>query len=86
MASYRFFQDSSHGWLEVPRSEVEASGIDVSPYSYYDPETGIAYLEEDEDMINFMKASDLARENIIDQPVSIGVSGIRTLPPYKQAR
>lgn len=54
---YRFFEDGGHAWLEVPRNEVEASGIIVTPYSYYDPQTDMAYLEEDVDLIAFFKAS-----------------------------
>ena len=27
---YRFFEDSGHGWLEVPRAEVVASGAAIS--------------------------------------------------------
>jgi hypothetical protein len=54
---YRFFTDSGHGWLEVSRREVVASGADISAYSYYDPVTDMAYLEEDCDALAFLKAS-----------------------------
>jgi hypothetical protein len=53
---YRFFEDAGHGWLEVPRVEVEASGAAISLYSYYHPTTDMAYLEEDCDMWNFLGA------------------------------
>lgn len=53
---YRFFQDAGHGWLEVPRAEVVASGAKISGYSYYDPATDMAYLEEDCDALAFLKA------------------------------
>lgn len=36
---YRLFFDSGHGWLEVPRAEVVASGAKVSKSSHYDPQT-----------------------------------------------
>ena len=54
---YRFFSDPGHGWLEVPRAEVVASGAQISRYSYYDPHTDMAYLEEDCDQPAFLKAA-----------------------------
>lgn len=53
---YRFFADPGHGWLEVPRSEVVASGAEISGYSYYDPLTELAYLEEHCDAPAFLEA------------------------------
>jgi hypothetical protein len=53
---YRFYYDDGHGWLEVPNVDVKASGITVTPYSYYNPKTDMVYLEEDEDMPNFLEA------------------------------
>ncbi len=55
-SKYRFFDDGSHGWLEVPNVDVKASGITVTNYSYYNPKTDMVYLEEDEDMPNFLEA------------------------------
>jgi hypothetical protein len=55
-AKYRFFADPGHGWLEVYRAEVVASGAKISGYSYYDPLTDMAYLEEDCDAPNFLNA------------------------------
>lgn len=54
---YRFFADPGHGWLEVPHSEVVASGAKISACSYYDPVTDMAYLEEDGDLLSLLKAS-----------------------------
>jgi hypothetical protein len=54
---YRFFTDPGHGWLEVPRREVVASGVSISAYSYYDPVTDMAYLEEDADAWAWLKAT-----------------------------
>lgn len=54
---YRFFADPGHGWLEVPRAEVLASGAKISGYSYYDPATDMAYLEEDCDAPAFLAAT-----------------------------
>lgn len=44
---YRFFQDPGHGWLEVPRGELDALNLSsrVSQYSYQND--GNVYLEED---------------------------------------
>jgi hypothetical protein len=54
---YRLFTDPGHSWLEVPRTEVVASGASITPYSYYDPTTDMAYLEEDCDTWAFLKAT-----------------------------
>ena len=51
---YRFITDCAHGWLEVPRAKVEASGYHPSPYSYHDPKTDMYYLEEDLDILGFL--------------------------------
>lgn len=52
--NYTFHDDASHGWLEVPLDEVRDLGIEVSSASYMDDKN--AYLEEDLDMQNFIKA------------------------------
>jgi len=54
--TYRFIEDSGHGWLEVRHSELKALGIadKISPYSYSNGEW--AYLEEDCDVGVFMAA------------------------------
>ncbi len=54
---YRLFIDSGHSWLEVPRAEIVASGAKISVYSYYDPVTDMAYLEEDCDAPAFLAAT-----------------------------
>jgi len=46
--------DSGHGWLEVPKKEVEALGVKLSRYSYQDADN--FYLEEDCDLGAFLKA------------------------------
>ena len=63
VARYRSFRDGGHGWLEVPRAEVEASGAQISPYSYYDPKTDMVYLEEDCDMWSFLHAAHVTLTN-----------------------
>lgn len=54
---YRLFTDPGHSWLEVPRAEVVGSGASISLWSYYDPATDMAYLEEDCDAWAFLKAT-----------------------------
>lgn len=53
---YRFLNDPGHGWLEVPRAELEALGIadKISSYSYINQR--FAYLEEDCDAPKFLAA------------------------------
>jgi hypothetical protein len=58
--TYRFI-------TEVPRSEVEASGISVSSYSYYDPTTDMVYLEEDCDATAFIRATGITDNDISEQ-------------------
>jgi len=49
--------DPGHGWLVVPIADVEASGIEVSEFSYKDSsETGNYYLEEDCDAPRYLIA------------------------------
>jgi hypothetical protein len=50
----KFHTDSGHGWLEVPKKEVEALGVKLSRYSYQDADN--FYLEEDCDLRAFLKA------------------------------
>ena len=47
LARYRYLQDPGHGWIRVPRAELDALGIasQVSKYSYQ--QGGWVYLEED---------------------------------------
>jgi len=44
--------DPSHGWLVVPIADVEASGIEVSEFSYKDSSN--YYLEEDRDAVRYL--------------------------------
>ncbi len=76
---YRFFEDGSHGWLEVPRTEVEASGADISSYSYYHPGADKVYLEEDVDMWNFLRAAGKGSASI---GATVRSSLLRRLPSY----
>ncbi len=54
---YRFIEDPGHGWLEVPRAEIEALGIaDKISTCSYESTNGMVYLEEDCDMGVFCRA------------------------------
>ncbi len=75
---YRVFEDPGHAWLEVPRAEVEVSGASITPYSYYNPATGMAYLEEDCDMWSFLQA-------VGKNGTSIGVTVNSSLPRRVQS-
>ena len=55
MQTYRYIQDPSHGWIEVPLEELENIAYKISRYSYMDHKTGKAYLEEDCDAAIFIK-------------------------------
>jgi hypothetical protein len=81
--AYRFFEDAGHGWLEVPRREVVASGANISRYSYYDPKTDMVYLEEDCDAISFLEASGKG----LNWPTTTMRNSMpRRLPAYKQVK
>jgi hypothetical protein len=82
-ARYRFFEDSGHGWLEVPQRQVVASGAAISAYSYYDPVTDMAYLEEDVDAWAFLMVT--GQDCQYTPVVLIDSSMPRRLPTYNAA-
>jgi len=61
-----FHCDRGHGWLEVPREDIDALGIadQISAYSYAMAAThkraGMVYLEEDCDASLFLDAAKAA--------------------------
>jgi hypothetical protein len=77
---FRLFVDPGHAWLEVPRAEVVAFGAEISSYSYYDPTTDMAYLEEDCDAPAFLKAVGLDWHSVSVQKVNSSTP--RELPAY----
>lgn len=79
---YRFFADPGHGWLEVSGAEVVASGVKISKYSYYDPLTNMAYLEEDCDAPAFLAA---VGKNWDSVGRTLYSSAPRQLPAYDAA-
>jgi hypothetical protein len=56
MSTITFHHDAGHGWYEVPLADVEASGAEISSYSYVYARKGVAYLEEDCDITRFVEA------------------------------
>lgn len=55
---YTYFESPGHGWVEVPYSELQELGINekITRYSYWKPDTQMAYLEEDCDMTTWFNA------------------------------
>lgn len=51
---YNFYYDGGHGWLQVPREDIDYMNLKVSRYSYMDDK--YFYLEEDCDMADFIYA------------------------------
>jgi hypothetical protein len=66
--NYKYFQDPSHGWVEVPVAELCRLDVadKISPYSYRNGH--LAYLEEDCDFSVWMEAKINAGEeyNIVE--------------------
>jgi len=56
--------DWSHGWLSVKRKELDELGIadDITPYSYQRGQS--VYLEEDYDMITYLRAQERRGVNV----------------------
>jgi len=54
--TYTFFEDGGHGWLQVPKLELIALGIEkeITGYSYM--RGAYAYLEEDLDLTTYLNA------------------------------
>ena len=61
-----YLAEPGHGWALVPISAIMAYGIEhtISPYSYHEPVTGTAALEEDCDLTKFVKAVNKAGDRI----------------------
>jgi hypothetical protein len=54
--TYHFYLDPGHGWLKVPRQELQELGIAhlITPYSYQRGDW--VFLEEDRDLTTFANA------------------------------
>jgi hypothetical protein len=83
--TYRFITDPGHGWLEVPRAELDALGIahKISPYSYQRDD--MAYLEEDCDFAVFHAAKEAAGQTYQDKIARVYQENtfVRNLPSYQ---
>lgn len=84
--NFTFYEDQSHGWLEVPLSLVRKLGIQnkISKYSYFSSLKNMVYLEEDLDAQLFAEAM---KEKDLDFSVMNTIyeinSRIRNLPRYE---
>lgn len=56
MNTLLFYSDPGHGWLEVTRQQLEASGY-IPTHCSYKSKTGKYYLEEDCDAPRFLAAT-----------------------------
>ena len=81
--TYRFITDPGHGWLEVPRAELDSLGIahKISPYSYQKGE--LAYLEEDCDFSHFAAAKAARAEPVQYSELYQENTFIRNLPRFQ---
>lgn len=81
--NYKYFQDPSHGWIEVPIAELRRLDVaeQISPYSYRNGH--LAYLEEDCDFDVWIKAKINAGEeyNIVEHHTN-NDSIVRTFKRY----
>lgn len=52
-------EDPGHGWLEVPREELKAAGVEaqISRFSYQTVDGLMVFLEEDEDLRKYATAT-----------------------------
>ena len=81
--TYRFITDPGHGWLEVPRAELDSLGIahKISEYSYQKGE--LAYLEEDCDFAVFHAAKAARAEPVQYSELYQENTFIRNLPRFQ---
>jgi hypothetical protein len=81
--TYRFITDPGHGWLEVPRAELDSLGIThkISAYSYQRGE--LAYLEEDCDFAVFHAAKAARAEPVKYTELYQENTFVRNLPRFQ---
>jgi len=87
---FKFHSDAGHGWLEVPRSEIEKLGIEKEISHYYYQNGNSVYLEEDCDLslfvIAYCGANNILRKdfgNCVEELDSVSDSSIRGFQPYR---
>lgn len=95
MTTYTFFHDPGHGWLAVPRSELQALGIEgsISRYSYQSRDGATCYLEEDCDYARFAIAKGWDKQRpaagtVIEQYIEgpMGEGFVRGLPMFRASQ
>jgi hypothetical protein len=84
-----FHCDAGHGWLEVPREDIDALGLadQISAYSYAMASThqraGMVYLEEDCDASLYLDAAKAAGYTLhIVEKYTDTDSPIRNMKPF----
>ncbi len=84
MDKFIFYSDPGHGWLAVPMGALYELGIvdRISPYSYFDRDKGVAYLEEDLDASTFYNARQAAGRPYEWDNIYHENTWIRSLPAY----
>ena len=85
--TYKFHSDAGHGWLAVPKHEIQELGIavDISQCSYQ--KGGMAYLEEDCDaplFIRTFEAKSKTAIKIIEDVYDGAESPIRNYESYNR--
>lgn len=84
---YKFYRDSSHGWLAVKRQDLIELDIEssVTAWSYESRSGHTVYLEEDSDMSLFFKAYETKHGTKPQLMISDidGRSSIRSYPAFK---
>lgn len=85
MRGYTVFEDDMHAWVRVPFAEILRLGIqnDITPYSFL--KNGVAYLEEDTDLVTWYKAHEAKYGEAprLNAYHINGESRIRSYPRYK---
>lgn len=81
--TYRFISDPGHGWLEVPRAELDSLGIanKISRYSYQ--RADFVYLEEDCDFAHFAAAKAAAGQPVQYAEMYQENTFVRDLPRFQ---
>ena len=59
-----FINTPSHGFLQVCKYDVIGNGFKPSSFSFYEPETGRMYLEEDCDAPAFLRLAGIDNSKI----------------------
>ena len=59
-----FINTPAHGFLQVSKYDVIGNGFKPSSFSFYEPETGRMYLEEDCDAPAFLRLAGIDNSQI----------------------